>query len=129
VDREPIRIDESGIRPPDAFAIWEEPVGGALVLRLEGELDLAACDGLRARVDAAAGRPLVFDMAEVTFVDSSALRELLRAQMECERRGDRLVVAALPAAVTRLLGLTRTATLFEIAPTREAALARVGAHA
>src|SRR5919202_189512 len=104
MEREPTRIDEHGIRPPAAFAIEEERVG------------------------AATAGPLVFDLSAVTFVDSSGLRELLRARMECDRRGGRLVLAGVPRTVARLLDLTGTTTMFEIAPTLGAALARVEAE-
>jgi anti-sigma B factor antagonist len=125
--REPTRIDELGIKPPPAFSISDEAVGDAVVIRLEGELDLAASAPLRRHVDSTAGRALVLDLRLVTFVDSSALRELLRARMELEARGDRLVLAAMAPALRRLLELTHTASLFETAPTRDAALTILGA--
>lgn len=128
MDREPTRIDRHGIRPPAAFAIEEERAGAATVVRLSGEVDVAASPELRARVDAAAAGPLVFDLSAVTFVDSSGLRELLRARMECDRRGGRLLLAGVPATVARLLELTGTATMFETAPALGAALARVEAE-
>ena len=127
MQREPIRIDEDGIRPPPAFSISDEAMGGAVVVRLEGELDLAAGASLCNHVDSTAGFALVLDMRLVTFVDSSALRELLRARTEVQARGDRLVLAAIAQPLRRLLELTHTAGLFETAPTREAALRMVGA--
>jgi anti-sigma B factor antagonist len=122
MQREPTRIDELGIKPPPAYSISDEAVDGAVVIRLEGELDLAASASLRRHVESTAGRALVLDLRLVTFVDSSALRELLRARMELGARGDRLVLAAMAPALRRLLELTHTASLFETAPTRDAAL-------
>jgi anti-anti-sigma factor len=128
MEREPTRSDEHGIRPPAAFAIEEERAGAAVAVRLSGEVDVAAAGALRARVDAAAAGPLVFELSGVTFVDSSGLRELLRARKECARRGGRLVLAGVPPSVARLFDLTGTATMFEIAPSLGAALARVEAE-
>lgn len=128
MDPEPTRIDEHGIRPPAAFAIEEERTGTTTTIRLSGEVDVAASPTVRARVDAAAAGPIVFDLSAVTFVDSSGLRELLRARKECDRRGGRLVLAGVPPSVTRLFDLTGTAAMFEIAPTLRAALARVAAE-
>jgi anti-anti-sigma factor len=125
VEREPTRIDEHGLRPPPAFAVEEASIRGAVALRLAGEVDVAASGAVRSRVDAAAGGPLVVDLSAVTFVDSSGLRELLRARMECERLGGRLVLAGVPPVVERLFDLTGTAAMFEIAPTLDAALALV----
>ena len=129
MQREPIRIDEQGIKPPRAYSISDEAVEGAVVIRLEGELDLAASASLRRHVESTAGRALVLDLRLVTFVDSSALRELLRARTDLQARGDRLVLAAMAPALRRLLELTHTAPLFETAPTRDAALRLLGAEA
>ena len=93
---------------------------GVVTLTLGGELDLAAAPLLRERIDAAGESPLVLDLTEVTFVDSSILRELLRAR---ERR--ELVLAGVPMALRRLLELTRTAELFVEADDAGAARARL----
>ncbi len=48
--------------------------------------------------------------------------------MEAERLGGRLVLAAVPPVLERLLGLTGTAEMFEIAPTLDDALVRAAAE-
>ena len=120
------RVDARGIRPPDAYAVVERPApAGAVVLALTGEIDVAAAAVVRERFAAAlARRPLavVVDMAEVTFVDSSALRELLRADAAMRAAGTRFVPAALPPVVARLLDLTRARELLDVAPSVDAAL-------
>jgi anti-anti-sigma factor len=124
-DRDPIRIDALGVRPPDAFTVEELPAHEEVTLLvLRGELDLAAAASMRARVEAARRPTLVIDLAEVTFLDSSGLRELLNARDDAERRGARLVLCGVPARVLRLMQLTGTAALFEQAPTRDDALGR-----
>jgi anti-sigma B factor antagonist len=121
-------VDEQGIRPPSVFAIEErEPVDGIAVRVLSGEFDIAAAPALRellADVRAAAPRGVVLDMTEATFLDSSALRELLRADAELRDDGVALVLAGLHPAVERLLELTRTTGMLAVAPTLEAALQR-----
>ena len=120
-------VDANGIRPPRAYAI--EPGGprdGVTVLRLAGELDMAATDELRSALappDRARG--MVLDLAEVTFVDSAVLKELLRARDELAAGGVRLVLADVTGPVRRLLDLTRTSELFEDAPDAAAALRRL----
>jgi anti-anti-sigma regulatory factor len=64
-------------------------------------------------------------MADVTFADSSTLRELLRASSSMRDAGTRFIPAALPAVVERLLDLTRARELLEVAPSVEAALTRL----
>ena len=119
-------IDARGIRPPAAYSIAErEGPAGVSVMALRGELDLAAAPLLRARVDAAAGgRALVIDLEETTFIDSAVLKELLRARAELAANDVRLVLAAVPTPVRRLMDLTRTSELFDDAPDLTKALAR-----
>jgi len=112
---ETARIDGDGVTPPPAYAIADAPApAGVVVLALAGELDLAAAPALRRRIDEAEGA-LVLDFAETAFLDSAVLKELLRARAELSARGVRFVLAALTPPVRRLLELTRTAELFEIA--------------
>jgi anti-sigma B factor antagonist len=119
-------IDARGIRPPAAYSIaGGEGSADVSVVVLRGELDLAAAPVLRARVDeAASGRALVIDLEETTFIDSAVLKELLRARAELAARDVRLVLAAVPPPVRRLLDLTRTSELFDDAPDVTQALAR-----
>jgi anti-sigma B factor antagonist len=118
-------VDARGIRPPDAYAIEvREPSGGVLVLALEGEFDLASAPALRERLDAAratAARGVVLDFSRVSFVDSSGLRELLRAGMAFRDDGKTLTVAAPQPAVIRLFELTGATEAIRTAPTLERA--------
>jgi stage II sporulation protein AA (anti-sigma F factor antagonist) len=126
-------VDERGIKPPPAFAIDELPAPpGTLLLRLEGELDLAAADGFRERVEAAlAGgvRHVVLDMADARFIDSSMLKELLRANTATHAAGGRLVLTEVQPAVERLLELTRVREILSFAASREEALGRASGGA
>lgn len=119
-------VDERGIRPPNVYAIEARSAPeGIVVLVLAGEFDLAAASALRERLAdarAAAPRGLVLDMTEVTFLDSSALRELLRADVALNEAEVPFVLVGLQPPVGRLLELTRTAGMFTAAPTVEAAL-------
>jgi anti-sigma B factor antagonist len=121
-------VDELGIRPPSVYAIEaRDPVDGIAVLALSGELDLAAAPAIRERLaDArtAGACGIVLDMTEVTFLDSSALRELLRADAALRADGALLVLAGVRPPVERLLELTRTSGMLAAAPTLGAALKR-----
>jgi anti-sigma B factor antagonist len=114
---------EGGVEPAGAFTVETRraPDGVALV-ELGGELDIAATSAVRSRVDDAAGlRALVLDLSGATFVDSSMLKELLRANAELDRYGTRLVLADVPSAVQRVFDLTRTTEMFTLAADRNAA--------
>jgi anti-anti-sigma factor len=119
-------VDAHGIRPPDAFAIEaRDPEDGFLVLALEGEFDLAAAEALREHLDAAqaaADRGVVCDLSAVTFVDSSGLRELLRASTAFREEGKAFALAAPQPPVIRLLELTGVTEAMHSAPTLERAL-------
>ncbi len=121
------------VSAPPAFALETLPArAGTLVLRLVGELDVATSGELRAHLEPAlAGtvRGVVLDLEEVAFVDSSALRELIRVQAAVQAGEGVVVLVAPRPAVQRLLELTGTAELFARAATREEALALAGVPA
>ena len=132
---------EGGVEPAGAFTVEWRPApagiaGGARAralapagvsrVALGGEPDIAATSAVRSCVDEAAGRrALVLDLSGATFVDSSMLKELLRAGAELDRYETRLVLAGITPAVRRVLELTRTTDLFTLADDRAAALALV----
>jgi anti-sigma B factor antagonist len=112
---------DGGVEPAGAFTVESHagPDGVAVV-----ELAMAATGEVRSRIDEAADRrALVLDMAGATFLDSSMLKELLRANDELGRYDTRLVLAGVAPAVRRVLELTCTTDLFTIADDRTAALA------
>ncbi|HEX5617957.1 MAG TPA: STAS domain-containing protein [Solirubrobacteraceae bacterium] len=121
--REPASIDEHGLRPPAAYTIRLRD--DAPVLLLEGELDIASAPELRRHLDEYAGDALVLSFKRATFIDSAVLKELLRARVELAERGVRLVLAAVPAPIRRLMDLTRTSELFEDADNVDEALTRL----
>ena len=120
---------EGGVEPAGAFTVEPRPApAGVALVELAGELDMAATAAVRSCVDEAAGRrALVLDLDGATFVDSSMLKELLRASAELDRYETQLVLAGISPAVRRVLELTRTTDLFTLADDRAAALALVGA--
>src|SRR3954468_24305901 len=126
-------VDERGIRPPPAFAIDELPAPpGTLLLRLVGELDLAASGGFRDRVETALAtgvRSVVLDMDEARFIDSSMLKELLRANTATHDAGGCLVLTGVRPAVERLFDLTRAREVLVFAPSRGEALQRASGGA
>ena len=113
--------------PPFALEVLPAPPG-VLLLRLAGELDLAVTGRIREALDPAvdgAAQAVVLDLTEVAFMDSSVLKELLRARALLAEREGVLAVAAPGAAVRRLLSLTGTDGLLGLTDSRAAALDRV----
>jgi anti-anti-sigma factor len=99
------------------------PVGTPwIVLTLNGELDMARTDELDEMAASALDGDLVnaiFDLSGVTFMDSSALRWLLRVQDRVEQSGGRLrLVAPEGGSLVRLLSLSGLADRFTVFSTR-----------
>ena len=99
--------------------------GGAIVVHLQGELDLFNADPLREALFAAAAEGparLVVDLAEVSFVDSTALGVLIEASARVGPPGATAIAA--PSVETRraleVSGLDRH---FTVCDTVEQALA------
>ena len=79
--------------------------GAPMVVKLNGELDMAAAPVLKQCLAGLAG-DVVLDCTGLDFVDSSGLAELVRAHLERERRGERLSVRGLSPLVRRTFDLT-----------------------
>ena len=90
---------------------------GAVEARLSGELDLSTVGDLESRADEALqGQPplVVLDLREVTFLDSSGLRWILRLDRRQRDAGGRLVVVRGGRRVARVLELTGAADELEL---------------
>ncbi|MCI6055669.1 STAS domain-containing protein [Dysosmobacter sp.] len=89
-----------------------------LLLELSGEVDHhGARDAIRQlelAVDAALPRQLVLDMAGVTFMDSSGIALILRAQQRMQLLDGSLLVCNVPSQARRVLdaaGIGRLVTI------------------
>jgi len=65
----------------------------------------------------------VLDLAEVEFIDSTALGTLLNAGGEIEASGKRLRIVCADGPVRRLLEMTNLTNRFQLCPTRDDAFA------
>jgi anti-sigma B factor antagonist len=86
-----------------------------LVLRLRGDVDMAAADVLTAALSRAVTEPVpevVVDLADVGFLDSTGIRVLLEGRERAQER-DVMVTARNPQPVVlNVLRLTNVAELF-----------------
>jgi anti-sigma B factor antagonist len=100
------------------------------VLAIEGELDVTSAPRFKEELHEPLGagyRKIVLDLAQVTFIDSTALGVLV--SLNYERRlvaGEGLVMAALRPSVLKVFEVTGLVSSFDITPDLETALARVG---
>jgi anti-sigma B factor antagonist len=80
-------------------------------LKVEGELDLAVADRLKERIAASGGRPVLVDLGECTFIDSTGIAVVLLAR----RGGGRVAIHSPSEQVMRVLevsGLTGDGVVF-----------------
>jgi anti-sigma B factor antagonist len=90
---------------------------GTASLALDGELDMASAPTFEgALADALARADTVeLNLGGVKFMDSSGLRALLCARRDADAAGRRLRLVDVSPAVSRILEVTRTASLFDVA--------------
>ncbi len=79
---------------------------GRLVLRLDGELDMASAPLLQAALESAEADshdPLVLDLERLRFMDSTGLRIILWARTRWQSHGQELALTGGSSQVQRLL--------------------------
>jgi anti-anti-sigma factor len=71
-------------------AAWDD--AGVHVVRVSGEFDIAACERFRGESQRDDAELVVVDLRPTTFLDSSALAELIALLGRIETRGSRLAI-------------------------------------
>lgn len=105
--------------------VTREEIGKALLLAVEGSVDIASSPELRGelRVAVEAKRPrIVVDLSGVTFVDSSGLATLIEALQGTKRYDGRLALCCLTSTVLGVFELANLDSIFSIHATRDEAL-------
>ena len=98
------------------------------LIAVRGEVHVSTAPEFSERLnDAIAGGKtgVVIDMTGVDFIDSTGLSVLLNALRRVTRQQGTLALAVSNPTVLRLFEITRLDSTFDIAPTREEAIARV----
>lgn len=89
-----------------------------LLLKLEGEIDHhGAKDAMRAlelELDAALPRKLVLDFSGVTFMDSSGIALVLRAQQQMTQMQGTLLICHVPAQARRVFDAAGVSRLVKL---------------
>jgi anti-sigma B factor antagonist len=110
---------------------WQEDL--CTVLRVSGELDVAAAPRLRAELEPVLSTPgplmLVMDLREVPFCDSVGLGVLVSTLNHARRTGGRLILVLEEGMIRHLLTITNLDRHFETSPSMEDAQAALGTAA
>jgi anti-sigma B factor antagonist len=113
------------------FEVSEDSLdGGAGVVAVRGEIHVSTAPQLSTLLADVLTRgvtSLILDLTEVEFIDSTGLSVLLNVLRRLTQRGGQLVIVCTNPTVLRLFEITRLETTFDIVPTRDDALARLGA--
>jgi len=81
--------------------------GPAVVIALQGELDMAGAATLEAELERLDSDALVLDLRGLTFMDSSGLRVLVVNAQRAQERGRRFALVPGAAPVMRVFEITR----------------------
>jgi anti-sigma B factor antagonist len=107
-----------------------EATGDIVALDLEGEFDISAAPELTRQSEQvlAAGKNLIINLSDATFIDSSIVHALFAAETEARKAGRAFVLQfGTHAAVERVLEITGTDQALPNASTREAAIGLIEA--
>jgi anti-sigma B factor antagonist len=113
-----------------SLTVSTEEQGEVAVVTVAGELDMATAPQLQQEVSRLvdAGKTnLVFDLAEVSFCDSTGLSVFVRARNRCEAAGGGVRLAAPQRAVQRILEVSGLVEVLHTYPTVSEAIASGGA--
>ena len=109
----------------DGFEISEERRDGTSVVSVSGEVDVATAPALRDCFDQVIERdtgPIVVDLADVSFIDSTGLGVLIGARKRCDEDERTLRVVVAEPRILKVFEITGLTELFSIHPSLELAL-------
>ena len=97
--------------------IEERPIGDVMVLDLKGKVTLGEGDELlKDKVNSLVNqgqRKIVLNLADVPYIDSAGLGEIVRTYTTVSRQGGSLKLLGLTKRITDLLSITKLLTVFE----------------
>jgi anti-sigma B factor antagonist len=97
--------------------------GGAVVVRVEGELDLATSESLENALEAADhDGHLVIDLGSCTFIDSSAVRLFVEAARSAQAAGGKVSLVTRDPGILRVLEIAAVDTLLPVHDSVDAAV-------
>ena len=106
--------------------IDQRSVGDVIVLDLKGKITLGEGDELlKDKVNSLVNqghKKIVLNLAEVPYIDSAGLGEIVRTYTTVSRQGGQLKLVNLTKRITDLLMITKLLTVFETFDTESEAL-------
>jgi anti-sigma B factor antagonist len=113
--------------------IDERTIGDVLILDVKGRITLGEGDELlKDKVNSLLNqgqKKIVLNLAEVPYIDSAGLGEIVRTYTTVSRQGGNLKLLALTKRITDLLAITKLLTVFETYETESDAVQSFSAKA
>ena len=113
--------------------IEERTIGDVVVLDLKGKVTLGQGDELlKDKVNSLVNqghRKILLNLADVPYVDSAGLGEIVRTYTTVSRQGGSMKLLNLTKRITDLLSITKLLTVFETFDTEKEAIASFSASA
>lgn len=97
----------------------------ATLVTIAGELDMLSAPQLRAHLRAAPAGDMILDVCALRFLDAAGLSVLLELRARLERVDARMILAAAPRAVQRVISIAGLQQLFATAHSVDAAVAHL----
>jgi anti-anti-sigma factor len=100
------------------FAVRGVPGDGVTVVELSGEVDIDTAPRMQAALEAAirTGAPVVIDMADVTFMDSTGFGVLVATHLQAKRVGTPVLLRAVSDRIRDLMGMLGLDAVLRIEP-------------
>jgi anti-anti-sigma factor len=102
---------------PDPFRLDARRNGATLFLSLAGKFDEAVTGRVEGALEDAAGQALeqvVFDLSDLTFIDITALKVILKTQERAHAGGFQMTVVRPRGLANRIFTLTRAGETLEM---------------
>ena len=109
---------------PELFSLTRTTLGANEVVTLSGELDMAHAPEVAETLDALAdtSRPVIVDLSELKFIDSSGIHAILRPRPQ----EGVVVLVCPPGNIQRVLSVTKIDRVLSVYETLDEALAANG---
>ncbi len=102
---------------PEDFRLDAQQSGATLFLSLAGEFDWAVTGRVEGALECVNGKALeqlVFDLSDLTFIDITALKVILKTQERAHAGGFQMTVVRPRGLANRIFTLTRAAETLEM---------------
>ncbi|NDJ55051.1 MAG: STAS domain-containing protein [Chloroflexi bacterium] len=101
---------------------------GVIVLRLTGSIDSSSAEEVGKTLDQhlAANTSVLINMAEVEFLSSAGLRQLLLTQRKADEVGATIAVSSIQKHIAEVMSVTGFLGFFQTFDTEDDALANLG---